>query len=81
MQYVYLQSLLLVFADASGVNRVSGAHVRDTHTGEEWDIRAKCTVNATGPFTDFIRKMGGPNVEEICQPAAGVHLTLPDYYW
>ena len=59
---------------------VCGAHVRDGITGEEFDIHAKCVVNATGPFTDGIRKMDNPMDSNICQPSAGVHIVLPDYY-
>ena len=59
---------------------VCGAHVRDVITGEEFDIRAKCVVNATGPFTDEIRKMDNPMDPSICQPSSGVHIVLPDYY-
>ena len=62
-------------------NEVCGAHVRDKFTNEEWDIKAKCVVNATGPFTDSIRKMDNNNSKSICQPASGVHVVLPDYYW
>ena len=59
---------------------VCGAHVRDVITGEEFDVRAKCVVNATGPFTDAIRKMDDPTERNICQPSSGVHIVLPEYY-
>lgn len=49
-------------------------------TGEEWDIKAKAVVNATGPFTDSIRLMADPDTAPICQPSAGVHIVLPGYY-
>ena len=49
-------------------------------TGEEFDVRAKCVVNATGPFTDAIRKMDDPTERNICQPSSGVHIVLPEYY-
>ena len=54
--------------------------MRDVLTGEEFDIKAKCVVNATGPFTDGVRKMDDPMETNICQPSAGVHIVLPDYY-
>ena len=41
--------------DADG--KTCGAKMRDEITGEEWTTRAKCVVNATGPFVDSIRKM------------------------
>lgn len=59
---------------------VCGAHVRDVITGEEFDVRAKCVVNATGPFTDAVRQMDNPTGTKICQPSAGVHIVLPEYY-
>ena len=59
---------------------VCGAHVRDVFSGDEWDVRAKCVINATGPFTDSIRKMDNKDAKEICQPASGVHVVLPAYY-
>ena len=59
---------------------VCGAHVRDAITGEEFDVRAKCVVNATGPFTDAVRKMDDSTGNDICQPSAGVHIVLPEYY-
>lgn len=66
--------------DSDGNEKVSGARVRDEITGKEWDVRAKCVVNATGPFTDSIRQMDHKTVANICAPSAGVHIVLPDYY-
>lgn len=57
-----------------------GAHLKDELTGEEWDVKAKAIINATGPFTDYIRKMDDQNVETICCPSSGVHIVLPGYY-
>ncbi|OQV15183.1 Glycerol-3-phosphate dehydrogenase, mitochondrial [Hypsibius exemplaris] len=61
-------------------DKIRGAVVRDTLTGKEWKIRAKSVVNATGPFTDAIRLMDNPAAQPICQPSAGVHITLPGYF-
>lgn len=49
-------------------------------TDKEFNIRAKCVVNATGPYTDAIRQMDDGSLPKICQPSAGVHIVLPDYY-
>lgn len=43
-------------------------------------MKAKCVINATGPFTDSIRQMDDSKVKKICMPSAGVHIVLPDYY-
>jgi len=66
--------------DGSEKEVISGAHVRDRMSGEEFDIRAKCVINATGPFTDTIRTMDDSIKRKICQPSSGVHIVLPDYY-
>ncbi|XP_038870262.1 glycerol-3-phosphate dehydrogenase, mitochondrial-like [Salvelinus namaycush] len=63
-----------------GKERVCGAHCRDVITGQEFDVRAKCVINATGPFTDALRKMDDQKNPNICQPSAGVHIVIPGYY-
>eukprot|EP01114_Cavostelium_apophysatum_P010837 TRINITY_DN2496_c0_g1_i2.p1 TRINITY_DN2496_c0_g1~~TRINITY_DN2496_c0_g1_i2.p1 ORF type:complete len:457 (+),score=84.99 TRINITY_DN2496_c0_g1_i2:3-1373(+) len=60
--------------------KVAGARVRDVFTGEEWDVRAKVVINATGAFSDGVRKMDNPNDADIISPSSGVHVVLPDYY-
>ncbi|KAI9468936.1 MAG: FAD dependent oxidoreductase-domain-containing protein [Benjaminiella poitrasii] len=59
---------------------VKGAKVKDTLTGDEWVINAKGVVNATGPFTDGLRKMDDVKTQEIVAPSSGVHVILPNYY-
>ncbi|KAG0149125.1 hypothetical protein CROQUDRAFT_653936 [Cronartium quercuum f. sp. fusiforme G11] len=64
--------------DSPGV--LCGARVRDQVTGEEFNVRAKGIINATGPFCDGIRKLDDPKIENIVAPSSGVHITLPSYY-
>lgn len=71
---------LIKETDASGKEVLCGAKVKDEITGKEWTVKAKCIINATGPFTDSIRKMDNPTVKEICCPSSGVHIVLPGYY-
>uniref|UniRef100_A0A4W5QDQ1 Glycerol-3-phosphate dehydrogenase, mitochondrial n=1 Tax=Hucho hucho TaxID=62062 RepID=A0A4W5QDQ1_9TELE len=72
---------LLKNTDAgTGKEKVCGARCRDVITGNEFDIRAKCVINATGPFTDSLRKMDDGKNTNICQPSAGVHIVIPGYY-
>ncbi|XP_011698622.1 PREDICTED: glycerol-3-phosphate dehydrogenase, mitochondrial isoform X1 [Wasmannia auropunctata] len=71
---------LLKGLDRDGKRVLTGAHLRDELTGEEWDVKAKAIINATGPFTDHIRKMDDQNVPTICSPSSGVHIVLPGYY-
>lgn len=70
--------------DASG--KLNGAQLKDVITErngqepEQITVKAKGIINATGPFTDSIRKMDDQEVEEIVAPSAGVHVILPGYY-
>lgn len=61
-------------------NRLNGATVCDTLTGKTWTVKAKGIVNATGPFTDNIRKMDEPQCQNIIAPSSGTHIVLPHYY-
>ncbi|KAF9474285.1 DAO-domain-containing protein [Pholiota conissans] len=60
--------------------KLTGAKVKDNLTGEEWNVKAKGIINATGPFTDTLLTMDDPKHEPIVQPSSGVHITLPNYY-
>lgn len=71
-------SVTSLIKDKNG--KLCGAEVKDEMTGETWKVNAKCIINATGPFTDNIRKMDNPKVPQICSPSSGVHITLPGYY-
>lgn len=48
--------------------------------GQEFDVRAKCVINAMGPFTDMLQKMDDQKNPDICQPSAEVHIVIPSYY-
>ncbi|EYC19247.1 hypothetical protein Y032_0025g1266 [Ancylostoma ceylanicum] len=63
-----------------GQGKICGAHVKDMISGNEWDIKAKAVVNATGPSTDTMRLMADPMATPICTPSSGVHIVLPGYY-
>nr|CDJ95764.1 FAD dependent oxidoreductase domain containing protein [Haemonchus contortus] len=64
--------------DANG--KICGAHVKDMMSNNEWDIKAKAVINATGPLTDTIRVMADAKTKPICAPSSGVHIVLPGYY-
>lgn len=66
--------------------KLNGARVKDLveekdgNVAKEFTIRAKGIINATGPFTDSIRKMDDQQASEIVAPSSGVHVILPGYY-
>ncbi|KAH0621397.1 hypothetical protein JD844_022663 [Phrynosoma platyrhinos] len=78
--YTEVMHLLKKTDPNNGKSRVYGARCRDVLSGQEFDVKAKCVINATGPFTDSVRKMDDQEVPNICQPSAGVHIVMPGYY-
>ncbi len=55
---------------------VRGVRAEDQETGRSYEIRAKAVINATGVFTDQIRRMDDPSVRPMVTPSQGVHLVL-----
>ena len=60
--------------------QATGAKLRDNLMGKTTQVFAKKIINATGPFTDDIRKMSNTESKSMIMPSSGVHITLPDYY-
>jgi glycerol-3-phosphate dehydrogenase len=56
--------------------KISGAKLRDTLTNEEWETSARVVINATGPFSDSVRRMDDPKALPILQTSSGTHLVL-----
>jgi len=63
-----------VLKNASG--QVCGARVRDEESGEEFEVRARVVINATGPFSDAVRQMAEPEAAGMVAPSQGVHIVL-----
>lgn len=58
-------------------DRVVGFVARDEESGQELEVHAKVVVNATGVFSDSIRRMDEPDAASTLSPSQGVHLVLP----
>jgi glycerol-3-phosphate dehydrogenase len=72
---------LLNYAQVTGLTRdsegfVDGARFRDLETGEEFEARARVVVNATGPFTDELRRLADPAVPPMVAASQGIHLVF-----
>ncbi|KAJ1667641.1 mitochondrial glycerol-3-phosphate dehydrogenase [Coemansia sp. RSA 1813] len=78
--HVEVTSLIKEKDEETGKESVRGAMMRDNETGEEWAVKAKGVINATGPFSDAILKMDEPGMSDIVAPSSGVHLVLPSYF-
>ncbi len=55
---------------------VDGVVARDSESGERFELKARVVVNATGIFTDEIRKMADDSVTGMVAPSQGIHLVL-----
>ncbi|KAJ7460903.1 FAD dependent oxidoreductase-domain-containing protein [Mycena galericulata] len=62
------------------LGKLNGARIKDNMTGEEFNVRAKGIINATGPFSDALLTLDNPKHQPIVQPSSGIHITLPNYY-
>jgi len=58
-------------------DRLTGLAVRDLLDGEEYDLRAKVVVNATGPWADgFHERVLPGRIPKWLRPTKGVHLVF-----
>jgi glycerol-3-phosphate dehydrogenase len=76
-----LGATVLNYCPATGLLRdadgyVNGLTTRDSETGEEFSIAARIVVNATGVFTDSIRRMADAAVEPLVVTSQGIHLVF-----
>src|SRR5437763_7648266 len=72
---------LLNYVEVTGLTKdaqgfVDGVIARDAESGEELSAFAKVVVNATGAFTDNLRRKADPAVEPMIAPSQGIHLVL-----
>ncbi len=57
--------------------RAAGVHATDRLGGGSIEIRASCVVNATGPWTDGVRRMEDPGAKPAVLGTKGVHVAVP----
>ena len=61
----------------SEFGRAHGASVRDRLGGGVCKVRARVVVNATGPWTDALRRMENPSAPAAVLGTKGVHIAVP----
>ena len=57
---------------------VAGARVCDQMSGQEYEVRARVVVNATGIFADQIRRLDGSNGAGLVRLSKGTHLVFAE---
>ncbi|MCC5804774.1 MAG: glycerol-3-phosphate dehydrogenase/oxidase [Opitutales bacterium] len=58
-------------------NVVCGALVKDVESGDEFEVRARAVINATGVFVDALRKFEDPEAKSLVAVSQGIHFVLP----
>ena len=81
MQTAAEQGATLVnYAKVTGLlkdgGKVSGVTVRDEISGESFELKGKCMVNATGIFVDEIIQMDDREKAPMVRPSQGIHLVV-----
>jgi glycerol-3-phosphate dehydrogenase len=63
------------FEKAAG--RIRGVHVEDRLTGGTITLHAHVVVNATGPWSDRVRRLDEPGASALLRPTKGAHVAVP----
>lgn len=76
---------LLTYTRVTGLEKDAGGYVtgvvaKDEETGTELRFAARVVVNATGVFTDQVRRLDDPGARPMIRPSQGVHLVLPRHF-
>ncbi len=62
---------------ASKGTALDGVVCRDRYTGDEFTVRSKAVVNATGVWADEVCKLADPNWTKKITPSKGIHIIVP----
>lgn len=65
--------------DSAG--KVDGVIAHDIEKENDYTIRGKVIINATGVFVDDILRMDYPEKEPMTRPSQGIHLVLDRSFW
>lgn len=57
--------------------RVAGARVCDAESGKDFPVHARVVINATGVFSDSVRRMDEAGAPPVIAASQGAHLVLP----
>lgn len=56
--------------------RITGAVLRDTESGEEFEVSTRAIINATGVHADSLRRLDEPDAAPLLTPSQGIHLVV-----
>jgi len=56
--------------------RIEGIVAGELESGDSFELRGRCVINATGPFSDALRVMDESEITPWIVPSRGIHLVL-----
>jgi len=62
-------------------NQIVGVVAKNTFTDEEYHIRGKAIINATGVFADDVLQMAEGNSAKTIAPSQGIHLVIDKHFF
>lgn len=76
-----LGGVALNYARVTGLmksnEQVTGVAFEDVESATRLDVRTKIVINATGIFSDEVRRMDEPGIPKIVTASQGTHVVLP----
>jgi glycerol-3-phosphate dehydrogenase len=57
-------------------NKITGVQVSNTLTGDEYEIKCKAVINATGVFSDKVQQLDEAHKKATITPSQGIHIVL-----
>ena len=72
----FLEALLDGARIFSRLNAADGVVAADQETEQQWRIGARVVINATGAFSDSVRRLAEPDVQPLIAPSQGIHLVF-----
>jgi glycerol-3-phosphate dehydrogenase len=62
-------------------NQIVGVVAKDTFTNEEYQIKGKAIINATGVFADNVLQMAEGTSTKTIAPSQGIHLVIDKHFF
>ncbi len=72
----HCKAVRLLQAQAPAGKALAGIVVQDQESGETFELRSTCVINATGVWVDGLRHMEDPQSKPLVSPSQGVHLVV-----
>ena len=72
---------LLNYVRVTGITKsadgfVDGVTAVDQETSQQWTLAGRVIINATGPFSDSVRRLAEADAQAMIAPSQGIHLVF-----